>query len=299
MTQHIFGPEILCEDVHGLVDNRGVGDDINDPIQSECIGLRQGKGQRRKGLAAAGGDGKGVKAPLVRCTVAETTAQDPIAGRVDGFGIAGVQPPNRLGLHFCVQLSDGRAVASVRRCTEHKGLGVQKVGIYKAGVEHPGIEAVRIAADPGESGGGVLWYLYSGLPWLYRPFGAAQQSGVIGGVVGGASVGQAAVMACHGKCRGDAALFQQHLSTGSGVIDLLGTAKKPALKGIRALAVVVVQAGQLSFLCQSVKAAGLSKLTRHLPDVVQMFCQRLSALTIFTDMGEKMFGVHMQPPSRY
>ena len=106
-------------------------------------------------------------------------------------------------------------------------------------------------------------------------------------------------MACHGKCRGDAALFQQHLSTGSGVIDLLGAAQKPALKGIGALAVVVMQAGQLSFLCQTVKAAGLSKLIRHLPDVVQMFCQRLRALAIFTDMGEKIFGVHMQPPSRY
>ena len=58
--QHVLRPQDLAELVRRLLDDGGVRDDVDDPLQAVGLGVVEGEGQRGHRLPAASGNGEGV-----------------------------------------------------------------------------------------------------------------------------------------------------------------------------------------------------------------------------------------------
>ena len=101
-------------------------------------GVGERKGQGGNGLAAAGGDGQGVKAGGLFLTGCKAALQDLAALAVQRIGR--VQPGGDVLPQFLEQLGKGRIPAARHGVFPHEGFGVQKVSVHQAGIEHPGVK---------------------------------------------------------------------------------------------------------------------------------------------------------------
>ena len=134
----IFVPQDAPKGFGGLVDDGRVGDHIDDPGQVVSYGVGKGKSQRGNGFAAAGGDRQGIKAGGPFPTGIKAALQDLTALAVQRVGR--VQPGGNVLPQLLKQVGEGRIPAARRRLFPHKGFGVQKVGVYQAGIEHSGVK---------------------------------------------------------------------------------------------------------------------------------------------------------------
>lgn len=62
MFKYGVSAESLAEDISVLLDNGGVGDDVDDALQVVVEGMGEGERERGEGFAAARGDGEGEEA---------------------------------------------------------------------------------------------------------------------------------------------------------------------------------------------------------------------------------------------
>ena len=136
--QDVFVPQDVPECIGGLVDDGSVGDHIDDPGLVVGHGVGERKGQGGNGLAAAGGDGQGVKAGGLFLTGCKAALQDLAALAVQRIGRG--QPGGNVLPQFLEQLGKGRIPAARHGVFPHEGFGVQKVSVHQAGIEHPGVK---------------------------------------------------------------------------------------------------------------------------------------------------------------
>ena len=124
--------------------------------------MLQRKGEGGEGLAAAGGYGEGVEPLWAVSAFLEAGAQHGIALDADGRGRLGPEIALRLCGNDVPQRGDICTAAPGRGLAVHEGLGVDEVGVHKAGIEHPGKEreAQRVGAGPrGRRRGGERYLL--------------------------------------------------------------------------------------------------------------------------------------------
>ena len=160
--QNIFCAQQAREDGGGLIDDGHIRDDVDDPLHLLGGGVLQRKGEGGEGLAAAGGYGEGVEPLRAVRAFLKAGAEDGVALDADGRGRLGPEITLRLCRGDVPQRGDVRAAAPGCGLAVHEGLGVDEVGVHKAGVEHPGEEreAQRVGAGPrGRRRGGERYFL--------------------------------------------------------------------------------------------------------------------------------------------
>ena len=86
MLQNVFFSQNFRKDLGVLLDDTGVGNDVNDPLHPVADGMGKGKGQRRHGFPAAGRHGQGKKS-LFSLAALQAAPQDVVSfGAQFGFG---------------------------------------------------------------------------------------------------------------------------------------------------------------------------------------------------------------------
>ena len=121
------------ENIRGLLDNGGVGDDVDYPLQVVAHGVVQGKSQRGKCFAPARGHGQGKK-PRRIIGLGQALVQNLLTDAVDlapgGLGREPVKVAIQERLHL---LYGGVTSSDSGPAWVHKSLGVQKISVHQAG----------------------------------------------------------------------------------------------------------------------------------------------------------------------
>ncbi len=247
-----FGLEYLAENPGVLLDDAGVGDDVDHPAKAMGQRVLEGEGQGGVGLAPAGGHGER-KEPGRLGGPGQAGRQDgvalPVERRLPGPGAQAGQE----AFHHRPELGHPRAAAppgAPRRVQE--GFGIQEVGVRQAGEDHAG-----------EEGQGEARRLRHGRQGRRRQGQARQefprrQAGgfhpfpepvLEAGLRGSRAVGQAGVVAGQGIGQEAAGLVPESshrsLGPGGGVVHRR-PARQPSLEPGGGLAQVVEQPGRPS-----------------------------------------------------
>ena len=98
--QYVFFAQQVGEGLCGLVDDGGVGDDVDHPVQPVGSGVLQREGQRGKGLSAAGGHGEGINAAGAGAALLQAGLEHLIALRAHRRRCGAGQIAVCLDLHF-------------------------------------------------------------------------------------------------------------------------------------------------------------------------------------------------------
>ena len=161
VLQNVFCPQDFSEGICRLLDDAGVGDDIDHPPLSVGRGVLQGEGEGGDGLPAAGGDGEAVKPRPPLPAPLDALAQNTAAPLVQ-LSLRLLEPGGGVVPQFLEEDGDILPGATGNRLPRHKGFSIQKIGVHQAGVKHPGKEGrFEIPADGGK---GDRWQLDLLLP---------------------------------------------------------------------------------------------------------------------------------------
>ena len=280
--QNIFCTQQAREDGGGLVDDGHIRDDVDDPLHLLGGGVLQRKGEGGEGLAAAGGYGEGVEPLRAMRAFLEAGAEDGVALDADGRRRFGPEIALRLCGNDVPQRGDICAAAPGGGLAVHEGLGVDEVGVHKAGVEHPGEEreAQWVGAGPrGRRRGGERYFLPA-VVGVYRLSAPAKQGGVARVIGGAPAVGQTAVVSGHGKGGVEMLANPGLLRPGGGVVHL-GAAFEPQLEGVAVLADVVEPRGKFGL---ALRPEGGSEGTGQSGSAGEMVVDGLGAGAVLADV---------------
>ena len=288
IRKDVFLPQKLCEVCSGLVDDGHIRDDVDHPLHALRGGVLQREGQRCKGLAAAGGHSEGVEPLRPVGPFVQTGLQHGVALAADRGGALRAEIALCLCPGLFQQGGDALAAAAGRGPAVHEGLGIKKICVYQAGVEHPGEEGKiqQVAVGPGGRGALRQGHFLPAAVRLHGLFQAAEQGAVLRVRIPLiAAVRQAGVMARNGKgrLRVRRAAFHGFLRPGGGVVHPGAVFQQPFLEGSAVFADVMQPAGEAGFLrC----AEGCGKLSGQVSCAGKVFIDGLCAGFILADVGK-------------
>ena len=142
MRQHIFFAQQVGKRLNGLVDDRGIGNNVDHAIHVPRDGVFECKGQGCKCFAAAGGNGQCIEPLLPRLPALHTGAQSRIALLGNEGRLLHAEKALRLSSHAFEQIRRRCSTVARRLCPVHKSLCVLKVRVHQAGVEHSRVKCV-------------------------------------------------------------------------------------------------------------------------------------------------------------
>ena len=138
--QNVFFSQNFRKDLGVLLDDAGVGNDVNNPFHPVADGMGKGKSQRRNGFPAAGGHGQGKKS-LFLLAALQAAPQDVVSfGAQLGFGF--LQPWGHAALQLFPQRFQRRIAAPGLRPLQGV-FRIQKVRVHQTGKQHPGIHRLN------------------------------------------------------------------------------------------------------------------------------------------------------------
>jgi hypothetical protein len=129
------GSKNLTEDVGVLLDNTCERDDEDDAPMAILQGMAEGEEERREGLAATGGNGKGEKAGWALRSMKAVLA-DGFAGEINRVFAGGAEPMRHVGfkgVKHSIEQIVGPRQAEGCLVRLHEGFGGEEVGINEAG----------------------------------------------------------------------------------------------------------------------------------------------------------------------
>ena len=143
--------ENRSKDIGGLLDDAGVRDDVDDPLQAMALCMLQRKRHAGEGLSASGGHGQG-KYPRLPLGGFPALVEDLPSQPVDrGIGCSGRQAPHVI-VEPLQQLIQSRITTPLRPLSRiHERLGIEAVCVSQAREQHPHPESkpCRAAHRPG------------------------------------------------------------------------------------------------------------------------------------------------------
>ena len=133
--QNVFITQNLPKGLGSLLDNRCVGDHINDSLHPAGFGLRQRKGQGGHGFSAAGGHCQREEARSILCPRRHALFQNHTSLHVQSAFWG--KPAGDIGFQAAPQFLHRGGRCWQIRAVVHKRARICVVCIYQAGKEHP------------------------------------------------------------------------------------------------------------------------------------------------------------------
>ena len=228
MLHHVLIAQNIPKDLRVLVDDAGVGDDVDDALHLMLHCMAERKGKRRNRFAAARGDGQAVQA--LRIFAATQAAPQHFVAQRAEVGLGLFQPFGNVRLQLFQQRGHGIADAARLFFLAERALRIQKISIHQTGEQHPdvhGSQAHIIPRKPRRCGLNACWQgnltaprggIVAAGQLFVQP--CAQCAIIEAGT--GSQVGQTAVMPRNGKRRVHIAQICRRSRPGSAVIHLGG-----------------------------------------------------------------------------
>ena len=290
MLHHVLITQNIPKDLRVLVDDAGVGNDVDDALHLMLHCMAERKGKRRNRFAAARGDGQAVQA--LRIFAATQAAPQHFVAQLAEVGLGFFQPFGNVRLQLFQQRGHGIADAARLFFLAERALRIQKISIHQTGKQHPdvhGSQAHIIPRKPRRCGLNACWQANLTAPrggivaagqFFVQP--CAQCAIIEAGT--GSQVGQTAVMPRNGKRRVHIAQICRLPCPGSAVIHLGGVFRVTlaALPVGAVLANIVQQGCSFGVKTRSKRSSELRRTRRC---AFQMLLEQLIA-AVLAEVGD-------------